>query len=127
MNMDYAGYHAVGSRNGITHLGCWAHARRKFKDARKAATRGKKAARNSKVDMALNTIGKLYAIEKQIKDLPDEERQAIRPEKSVPVLQQLRRWLDKSLGSTLPKGLTGKALAYLDKNWDKLTVYVTDG
>lgn len=42
-------------------------------------------------------------------------------------LQKIRDWLDNTLHNTLPKGLLGKALAYLDKNWSKLTVYVEDG
>jgi hypothetical protein len=45
----------------------------------------------------------------------------------VPLLQTLRDWLDNTLHTTLPKGLLGKALAYLDKNWSRLTVYVEDG
>lgn len=45
----------------------------------------------------------------------------------MPLLKKIRTWLDKTLLSTLPKGLLGKALSYLDKNWDKLTVYTEDG
>jgi len=41
--------------------------------------------------------------------------------------QKIRTWLDKTLHSTLPKSLLGKALSYLDKNWQKLTLYTQDG
>jgi transposase len=55
---DYAGYHAVGRKHDISHLGCWAHARRKFIDAKKAA-KDKKTARTGKADVAINYIAKL--------------------------------------------------------------------
>jgi transposase len=127
---DYAGYHAVGSRHSVRHLGCWAHARRKFVEAQKANT-GKsdhpKPGRTSKADMALNYIGKLYAVEREAKEATAHERQQLREQNSKPVLDQLRQWLDKTLHTTVPKGLLGKALGYLDRNWDKLVVYLDDG
>ena len=54
-------------------------------------------------------------------------RYQIRQQESLPVLEQLRTWLDKTLHSVLPKGALGKALGYLSKNWNKLTVYIEDG
>lgn len=121
---DYAGYYGViGS--GITQLGCWAHARRKFVDAQKAAAGPK--SRSGKADLAISLIGKLYAVERRIQDVDPDTRYHVRQRESVPLLQTLREWLDKTLHTSLPKGLLGKALAYLDKNWPKLTVYVEDG
>jgi transposase len=125
---DYAGYHAVGRKDDISHVGCWAHARRKFIDAQKAATsKDKKTARIGKADVAINYIAKLYAIEKQAKDTSSEARRQLRQDKSVPILKALREWLDKTLHSTLPKGLLGTALGYLNKNWEKLIRYTEDG
>ena len=121
---DYAGYNAVCANNDITQLGCWAHVRRKFVDAQKA-TGVKK--RSGKADMAISLIAKLYGIEKRIKELDEQARYAIRQQESVPQLVKIREWLDRSLHGTLPKGLLGKALSYLDKNWRKLTVYTNDG
>jgi transposase len=88
---DYAGYHAVGRKDDISHVGYWAHARRKFIDAQKAATfKDKKTARIGKADVAINYIAKLYAIEKQVKDTSSEARRQLRQEKSVPILKALR-------------------------------------
>jgi transposase len=117
---DYAGYNVVSGGN-IVQLGCWAHARRKFVEAQKASKKAGKA------DMAISLIGKLYAIERKIKDCDPNVRYEVRQSESVAQLQLLRAWLDRTLQGTLPKGLLGKALAYLDKNWSKLTVYVEDG
>jgi transposase len=105
---DYAGYHAVGRKDDICHVGCWAHARRQFIDAQKAATaKDKKTARTGKADVAINYIAKLYAIEKQANDTSSEARRQLRQGKSVPIL----------------KGLLGTALGYLNKNWQKLIRY----
>ncbi|WP_051687358.1 IS66 family transposase [Microbulbifer sp. HZ11] len=129
---DYAGYHAVGSENTITHIGCWAHARRKFIEAQKV-TGGKdkksksKSKSPSKADIALNYIGHLYGIERQAKTCTAEERYQIRQAKSLPVLDKLRGWLDKNLPKILPKSTLGKAMSYLDKNWTKLYRYTEDG
>ena len=122
---DYAGYNTVCAENSITQLGCWAHARRKFIDAQKANS--SKAKKTGKADVAINLIGKLYAIEKQIKTLSPEEKYSVRQSEAMPILAAIRQWLDKTLHSTLPKGLLGKALSYLEKNWTKLTIYTEDG
>jgi hypothetical protein len=117
----------VVAENAITHLGCWAHARRYFIQAQKAQPQAKKGSTPSKADIAISMIGKLYQIEGEINDADDASKLAIRQEKAQPQLNKIRQWLDKVLHTTLPKGLLGKALGYLDKNWNKLTVYVQDG
>ncbi len=126
---DYAGYNAVAANKGVTQLGCWAHARRKFIEAQKVTKTSKTKKMNnvSKADMAISLIAKLYAIEKTIKDADAETRHKIRQQQAIPQLQKIRSWLDKTLHSTLPKGLLGKAVSYLDKNWHKLNVYTQDG
>ena len=125
---DYAGYNAVAANKGVTQLGCWAHARRKFIDAQKAtAGKTKNTNKVSKADMAISLIAKLYAIEKTIKEADTKTRHHIRQQQALPQLKKIRTWLDKTLHSTLPKGLLGKAVSYLDKNWHKLTIYTQDG
>ncbi len=122
---DYAGYNAACAENSITQLGCWAHARRKFIEAQKANSGKNK--KTGKADVAINLIAKLYAIEKQVRSLDDVSRYRVRQDESVPQLNKIRQWLDKSLQGALPKGLLGKALSYMNKNWRKLTVYTDDG
>lgn len=135
---DYAGYNGACAQHTITQLGCWAHARRKFVEAKKVAagTKNSKANRTSKTnkanktgkaDMALAMIGKLYAIERSLTHSTTDERYQTRQQQAVPQLKVLKAWLNKTQQTTLPKGALGKALAYLNKNWDKLSVYTTDG
>jgi transposase len=121
---DYAGYHGVCSDDNITQLGCWAQARRKFIETHKVHAKQKKA---GKADVAISMIAKLYAVEKRGLAYDADERYRLRQAESIPQLDSLREWLDKTRHTALPKGLLGKALAYLDKNWEKLTVYTQDG
>lgn len=121
----YEGYGAIGREPGVVHLGCWAHARRKFTDALKAQGSGRKkgtkrSAKQSKAQAGLRFIEKLYAVERSLKDASPDERLRVRQERSLPIVRSLRTWLDASLGAVVPQSLTGKALAYLDAQWPKL-------
>lgn len=124
MTDGYEGYNAVVAKNGLTHLACWAHARRKFIDAQKAQPKGK----SGSADVAVKMIGKLYGVERNIKDITDiVVRQNVRAERSVPVMAELRAWLDKRKPEVPPKSKLGEALAYLDKYWPKLVRYLERG
>lgn len=115
----YAGYH----KTQATLVGCWAHARRKFTDAKTAMGKHK----SGKVEWALNHIQKLYRIEIQIKHKTPKERFKIRLEKSLPLLKQFEAWLIKSEQEVLPKTKLGEALQYCLNQWEKLQGYTLDG
>lgn len=72
-------------------------------------------------------IQKLYRIEKQAKDLDPEARRDYRQAHAQPVLDKLRRWVDQHLPQVPPRTATGKALGYLNEQWDKLIRYLDDG
>ena len=120
----YDGYNAVVAVNGLTHVGCMAHARRKFSEAVKAQGKNKK---RGKAHRGLALIQKLYRVEKQARRLNPEERYARRQQQASPVLDDLRSWLDDTLPLVPPKSATGKALNYLRREWDKLIHYLDDG
>ena len=120
----YDGYNAAVAVNGLTHVGCMAHARRKFSEAVKA--QGKKKQRGN-AHRKLALIQKLYRIEKQSRKLTPEERHAHRQQHARPILDELRAWLDKALLQVPPTSATGKALNYLNNEWDKLIRYLDDG
>lgn len=123
----YAGYNFLDSEQDIEHIGCWAHARRKFKDVVKA--QGKNRKKTGSADVALNYIGRLYRIEKeaQKKELKPEEIYRERQQKSKPILDDFKKWLMKRSAHTPPKGLLGKAISYALKQWDRLVGYLQDG
>jgi len=119
----YVGYEKACQDHGITRLGCWAHARRKFMDAKKLQAKGKVG----KPDQALAFIQKLYQVERQIQDQPPDKRYQKRQHASLPILNKIRAWLDKSLGQIAPKTKLGEALVYLSRQWSRLTRYIDDG
>jgi transposase len=114
------------------HVGCWAHARRKFDEALRGQPPAKKkgtkrTAKESKARQALTQIQALYRIERDLRERTPEERHRVRQERSRPVIETLREWLDGSLGSVPPQSLTGKAMYYLNAQWPKLVHVLDDG
>jgi transposase len=123
MTDGYEGYNALANTKGIEHLVCWAHVRRKFVEATRVQAKGKKG----RADEAVALIGKLYGIERDYKDAKDPERFQARQQLSLPVLAELREWLDKTRPAVVPSSALGRALSYLDDYWDKLIRYVERG
>jgi hypothetical protein len=107
----YQGY----EQTQATLVGCWAHARRKFMEAKKGA--GSKG--SGKADWALNHIQKLYRVETQLKEETAATRYTQRQEKSLPLLNQLETWLTKSAQQVLPKTKLGEAIQYCLNQWHK--------
>jgi transposase len=114
-------YHATEARL----VECMGHARRKFIEAQKHQVKGSKKV--TKADWAINHIQKLYRVETLIKDMTVEQRYAVRQEKSKPLLDQFKTWLDKSATQVTPDSGTGKAVKYTLNQWEKLIRYAEDG
>ena len=123
MTDDYAGYNALGAQPGIERLACMAHVRRKFVDAQKVQPKGKAG----RADVALTMINKLYGIERGLKEMTDEQRFAGRQEQSLPVLSQLKNWLEKTQPQVTAQSALGKAVNYLASNWSRLERYIEAG
>ena len=122
----YAGYDAVSKKQKLIQVGCWDHCRRKFKDSQAAQPKLKKGV-STKADIALAKIGKLYHIEKKIKHLSPEQKYEHRQKKSVPILTDLKVWLDNNLGKSPKDSLISTALGYMKNQWPKLIRYCEDG
>ena len=123
MTDDYAGYNALGAQPGVERLACMAHVRRKFVDAQKVQPKGKVG----RADVALTMINKLYGIERGLKEMTDEQRFAGRQEQSLPVLSQLKNWLEKTQPQVTTQSALGKAVNYLASNWNRLERYIEAG
>jgi transposase len=125
----YSGYGKVCRDNNITRIGCWDHARRKFVEAIKGSKpQGKgKPTKVSKADVALSHINKLYAIERQTKELCDRERYRIRQELSVPRLDALKTWLEANAGKVAKGTMTRNAMDYTLNQWPTLIGYCARG
>ena len=125
----YASYNEVCRINHITQLGCWDHARRKFKEAVDAQPKPKKGKphRKTKADHFLRLINKLYRIEREIKVLSAAEKFQQRCKRSRLILDEIKKYLGDNQHKVPKDGLTGKAMTYLSNQWDKLMIYCTNG
>ena len=116
------GYAAYRGLEGVTHVGCWAHARRKFEEARKAMPKGK---RSTTAEQGVAYCTQLFKLEEQWKDLSPEERKGKRLEQAKPVLDAMLAWANTR--NAAPKAALGKALTYLKNQWTYLNNYLLDG
>lgn len=125
----YAGYDALFATGRIVEVGCWAHARRKFYDAR--TTDPENAL------YALGVIRLLYKVEKEARQQAREQqlsradfealRLRLRQEKSVPLLKKFGEWLGERAKAVLPKSPLAAAVGYARNQWAALQVYATAG
>lgn len=117
----YEVYNRIAAEEpGITPVGCWAHARRRFYDAQKASKKAGAAAEG------VSYIGKLYKIETELRalDLTDEDFAQRRREQAEPILEAFKSWLDKKAEHVVPSSLIGKAVTYTLNEWEKLIRYL---
>ncbi|HCG6791060.1 TPA: IS66 family transposase, partial [Vibrio parahaemolyticus] len=124
---DYSGYlqsDGYGAYDGltqVTNVGCFAHARRKFMDAKKLQGKGK----SGKADVALAKIQKLYALESRLKLTSAEESWSERQSSAKPMLDDFYDWLTSQ--KVIESSPLGKAIKYTLGQWPKLIRYVEDG
>lgn len=123
----YAGYNFLDSKEDIIHMGCWVHARRKFKAVTKAAGNKKNLSGNAVT--GLKYISKLYKIEKEAKEqeLSPEQIYDRRQALAVPILDEFKIWLDSRIEKVPPKSLLGKAINYTLNQWHRLIRYTENG
>jgi transposase len=117
----YGGYEELYWPGGATEVACWAHARRKYDQAR--TSEPKLAAE------ALRRIAALYAVERETKEpeLQGEALAAYRREHARPLLEELCAWLALAQTQVLEKSPMAQAIRYTLSNWEALGRYVEDG
>lgn len=116
---DFAGYKALFA-NGVTELGCMAHARRKFVDLEKAS--GSVIAAE-----AVRRIAVLYRIEHDAAGLDPDARHAHRQQHAVAAARELHDWLREMHPIAMGSSGTAKAIEYSLRRWTALTRYLDDG
>jgi transposase len=129
-----AQYEGLYGADKIQHVCCWAHARRKFVAALEGG--------DGRAQVALEWIGQLYAIERELPPLlppcdepeagdkrrqREEQRKLWRLQHAGPVLEALKQWLDEHKGKVLPKSVFGQAVGYAVNNWAALARYPEQG
>jgi transposase len=112
--------------DGITIVGCFAHARSRFFDALKVIKKEEDRA-GSLASVGLKFCDSLFDIERKIKDKPFEERFAVRSAEASPVLDKFKAWLLSVQPLVAPESKTGKAIKYALNQWEYLVRYLLDG
>jgi transposase len=126
----YNGYDAIYKLGKVIEVGCMAHMRRKFFDARLTDS-----VRSAQM---LERVRQLYAVEDEAAKLiaaqpgvtsaqADAVRLDLRQRKSVPVLEKIKAWLDEQAKLVLPRSPIADAIGYALNQWDALCVYTKHG
>jgi transposase len=117
----FSGYDGIfaGSGGRILEVACWAHARRKFFDARSSSP--------VEASLILEMIRRLYEVEDRARPLDDAARRDLRQAEAVPILERLRAELDRLSARLLPKSALAQAVGYALNQWQALCRYTQDG
>jgi len=116
---DYAGilqcdgygvYNKLAKKGKMTLAGCLVHVRRKYIDAKQSDAK--------LANHALNIFRQIYNHEKKAKE--SGNRKAYRLEHIMPLMLELRQWIDEKSITVLPKSPIGKAMTYTINQWQKL-------
>ncbi len=120
----YAAYPSFAREKPCIELvGCWAHARRRFHEAREHVP--------LRATWILRQIAKLYHLEQQMREAGTgpKLRAAQRASHAAPILHRIHRVLTawKASGAHLPASSMGQAIDYTLGQWDLLVRYLQDG
>jgi transposase len=116
----YAGFEELYRGGVIREVACLAHVRRKFVDVHRVQG-------SAIAEEAITRIAQLYAVEKEIRGSPPDERARIRQEKAAPVFDDLERWLPKQLSTISGKTPLATAIRYASGRLKRLRPYLTNG
>ncbi|MCB0078959.1 MAG: transposase [Anaerolineales bacterium] len=114
----YAPAPITGQRR-VKEAACWAHWRRDFHDVWKLT-------KSPIAQEALERIGKLYMIERQINGRPLDERLAVRQTKSKPLAAAFKAWLEQQLPKISAKSDLARAIRYGLSRWQSFTLFLEE-
>ncbi len=124
-------YHLVDKKlPDVINANCWAHARRDFADAVKAADKNDpQAVRQSVAYQALQKIAEFYNADTELKGLPSGERLQKRQEVIRPLVEEFFAWVKQKQAECVvpPQSKTGKGLQFCVNQEKYLKVFLTDG
>ena len=116
----YSGFARLYDNGQIVEAACWAHARRKFYDLYVVD-------HTPIATEALQRIGALYALERDIRGSLPALRARVRRERAGPLLESLRAWLAATLHTESAKSELAGAIKYALVRWPELIRYRDDG
>ena len=104
----------------LTHVGCWARARRKFEEALYTTS-------HPLLHETLAAIGQLYDVEDSASSLSNDARRALREAQSRPILEPLHERLSAARPLMRPTSKLAEAIGYALARWPSLLRYLDDG
>ena len=122
----YQVYHTIeNEREDLKIAGCWSHARRRFDEAVKVLPKAKQ--KDSRAYLALTMIQAIYREEKQLKELPAQERQNRRRLSVRPLVEAYFTWVRENLPKVPQKSKTWEGFRYSLHQEKYLKVFLDDG
>jgi hypothetical protein len=113
----------------IIEVGCWAHCRRKFYEAKDSDP--------ARSHLMLARIRQLYEVEADARNISAERKLShadadalrlhLRQERSLPIVTAICHWLQEHERQVLPKSPIGQAIAYALRHWQALLRYLEHG
>ena len=119
----YSGHDAIYKQGRILEAGCWSHTRRKLwnihvKQKRQPGTLA---------HQGLVRIGELFRTEAEVNGRSALRRRQMRQTRTVPVLKELKSWMNETLAQVSAKSPIALAIGYSLGNRTALTNFVDDG
>jgi hypothetical protein len=119
----YSGYDGIykDAARGVTEVACMAHARRKYFEAQSSDI--------MRAMVMLAYIHLLYDVEREAREggMDPGQRHELRQARSLPILADMKAYLERERPQVLPKSPIGQAMGYMLSNWDALVRYCHDG
>jgi transposase len=116
----YAGYRALADAGQVELAFCWSHVRRRFYELAAAGPAPIAAE-------ALARIAEFYVIEAEIRGRSADERRAVRRQKTTPLVDGLKTWMEARLAAVSQKSTIAEAFRYALTRWPGLTRFLDDG
>ena len=115
----YVGYQSLFETGADLRIGCLAHVRRKFFEAKSEA--------EDSADTILAAIQRIYRIERRCRDdsIRGDDLVAMRQSEVVPILEELEAFFKQLEPRTLPQSLIGRAVRYAIGQWPSIRRYTT--
>jgi len=115
----YGVYDKIAAKRDLTLGACLVHVRRYYSNALDSD--------RSRATYALDIFTKIYNLEREFAQLDPIERKAKRAELTLPLVKDLKQWIEQECIKVLPKSPIGKAMTYTQNQWQKIMTLFTDG
>jgi transposase len=119
-------YASIGNREGIVHIGCLVHVRRKFVDVVKISSPKTSSQKSGTADMVLELIRQVYRLEKEHDGQPRDVVLTMRRQQIAPILDNIETLLKSRQAKIPPKSLLGRAVNYALGQWPRIKPYLND-